>query len=120
MDRARGALTCSIIHNRRKWWPEVRGRQRRADDDPAVNVDALASSRDPGWRRTLPKGSVDRLTLGNQVRRGSEQPDRGCWMLRDSGGGGDRGFFIVGDDCPPRTCPLWVSIILSNLSTSSL
>ena len=36
-------------------------------------------------------------------------------------GGGDRGFFIVGDIRPPRTCPLWVFYcsLLSNCCTSS-
>ena len=51
---------------------------------PPVNVDA-SPPRDPGWRKLLPEGSEECLTPGNQVRRGSEQPDRGCWMPWDSG-----------------------------------
>ncbi len=49
-----------------------------------VDVD-VSPPRDPGWRNPIPEGIGDRLTPGNQVRRGSEQPDRGCWMPWDSG-----------------------------------
>ncbi len=52
--------------------------------DSSVNYDA-SPPRDAGWWSDDPEGTSDHPMPGNQVRRGSEQPDRGCWMPWGSG-----------------------------------
>ena len=115
-----GALTCSIIHKSSKmvaWSPRA----------------AKTSRRWPcGWRRCL---APKRSRLAENTSEGKCRPSH----ARESGqarkraarprmldalglrGGGDRGFFIVGDIRPPRTCPLWefYCSVLSNCCTSS-
>ena len=52
--------------------------------DSPVNYDA-SPPRDAGCWNDDPEGTSDHPMPGNQVRRGSEQPDRGCWMPWGSG-----------------------------------
>ncbi len=52
--------------------------------DSSVNYDA-SPPRDAGCWSDDPEGTSDHPMPGNQVRRGSEQPDRGCWMPWGSG-----------------------------------
>ena len=52
--------------------------------DSSVNYDA-SPPRDAGCWSDDPEGTSDHPMPGNQVRRGSEQPDRGCWMPWDFG-----------------------------------